>query len=86
MRGRDVLSILRRTEARNILDTAHRVKMDCGQVLRYAVATGRAEGGPERSATSGEGWADEGWHIPRSEWTDRLAIQNRRNLIITRRR
>lgn len=39
----DVLALLRRIELRNLLDTAHRVKMDCGQVLRYAVATGRAE-------------------------------------------
>ena len=43
VKATDVLAILRRIESRNLLDTAHRVKMDCGQVLRYAVATGRAE-------------------------------------------
>jgi len=32
-----------RLEGRGILDTAHRVRVECGQVLRYAVATGRAE-------------------------------------------
>ena len=39
----DVLSVLRRVEARGALDTAHRVHQNCGQVFRYAVATGRAE-------------------------------------------
>lgn len=39
----DVLAVLRRVEARGALDTAHRVHQNCGQVLRYAVATGRAE-------------------------------------------
>ena len=43
VKATDVLAILRRIESRSLLDTAHRVKMDCGQVLRYAVATGRAE-------------------------------------------
>lgn len=43
VKATDVLALLRRIESRNLLDTAHRVKMDCGQVLRYAVATGRAE-------------------------------------------
>lgn len=39
----DVLSVLRRVESRGALETAHRVRTICGQVLRYAVATGRAE-------------------------------------------
>ncbi|RII26677.1 MAG: integrase [Geobacter sp.] len=43
VKATDVLAVLRRIESRNLLDTAHRVKTDCGQVLRYAVATGRAE-------------------------------------------
>ena len=38
----DVLSCLRRIEGRGALDTAHRVHQNCGQILRYAVATGRA--------------------------------------------
>jgi integrase len=42
----DVLSCLRRTESRGALDTAHRVLQNCGQVLRYAVATGRATRDP----------------------------------------
>lgn len=39
----EVLAVLRRVEARGALDTAHRVHQNCGQVFRYAVATGRAE-------------------------------------------
>lgn len=39
----DLLAILRRIEGRGALETAHRVRTICGQVLRYAVATGRAE-------------------------------------------
>ncbi|MDP2826786.1 MAG: site-specific integrase, partial [Sulfuritalea sp.] len=35
-----------RIEGRGTLDTAHRVHQDCGQVFRYAVATGRAERDP----------------------------------------
>ncbi len=38
----DVLGILRRVDARGARDTAHRVHQHCGQVFRYAVATGRA--------------------------------------------
>ncbi len=38
----DVLSCLRRIEGRGALDTAHRVHQNCGQVIRYAVVTGRA--------------------------------------------
>lgn len=40
----DVLSVLRRIEARNAVETAHRALQNCGQVFRYAVATGRAKG------------------------------------------
>ncbi|HNY71656.1 MAG TPA: integrase arm-type DNA-binding domain-containing protein [Syntrophorhabdus sp.] len=39
----DILAILRRVESRGALETAHRIRTICGQVLRYAVATGRAE-------------------------------------------
>lgn len=40
----EVLSVLRRVEARGALETAHRERAYCGQIMRYAVATGRAEG------------------------------------------
>ena len=38
----EVLDVLRRAEARGANDTAHRLHQTCGQVFRYAVATGRA--------------------------------------------
>lgn len=38
-----VLQLLRRVESRGALESAHRIRTVIGQVLRYAVATGRAE-------------------------------------------
>ncbi len=38
-----LLSALRRVESRGALETAHRLLQNCGQIWRYAVATGRAE-------------------------------------------
>lgn len=40
---RDVLSAVQKIEARGAIDSAHRVKQICGQVFRYAVATGLAD-------------------------------------------
>lgn len=37
-----LLVVLRRIEARGAIDTAHRTHQNCGQVFRYAIATGRA--------------------------------------------
>ena len=42
----EVLTTIRRIEARGRLETAHRTLQSCGQVFRYAVATGRAERDP----------------------------------------
>ena len=42
----DLLTVLRRIEAKGALDTAHRTQQNCGQVFRYAVATGRADRDP----------------------------------------
>ena len=44
----ELLAVLRRVESRGALDTAHRIRNHCGQVFRYAVATGRAERDPSR--------------------------------------
>ncbi|MES2883212.1 MAG: integrase arm-type DNA-binding domain-containing protein [Pseudomonadota bacterium] len=41
-----LLAALRKIEARGAVETAHRVHQNCGQVFRYAVATGRAERDP----------------------------------------
>jgi len=42
----EILAVLRRVEGRGTIDTAHRVGQACGQVFRYAVATGRAQRDP----------------------------------------
>ena len=39
----EILAALRRIENRGAGDTAHRALQNCGQIFRYAVATGRAE-------------------------------------------
>lgn len=41
-----LLSVLRRIESRGALNAAHRTHQNCGQIFRYAVATGRAERDP----------------------------------------
>ena len=41
-----LLETIRRIEERGALETAHRALANCGQVFRYAVATGRAERDP----------------------------------------
>lgn len=40
---RDVLAVVQKMEAHGNLESAHRVMQICGQVFRYAVATGSAE-------------------------------------------
>jgi len=42
----ELLGVLRRIEQRGALETAHRALQNCGQVFRYAIATGRAERDP----------------------------------------
>jgi len=41
-----LLAVLRKIEAQGYIETAHRVKQICGQIFRYAIATGRAERDP----------------------------------------
>ena len=41
-----LLGALRRIESRGAVETAHRALQNCGQVFRYAVATGRADHDP----------------------------------------
>lgn len=41
-----LLQAVRRIEARGAIETAHRALQACGQVFRYAIATGRAERDP----------------------------------------
>jgi integrase len=42
----ELLTVLRRVEARGTFELAHRIRTICGQVFRYAVATGQAERDP----------------------------------------
>lgn len=42
----ELLKVLRRVEGRGATETSHRAHQNCGQVFRYAVATGRAERDP----------------------------------------
>ncbi|MEW6489347.1 MAG: integrase arm-type DNA-binding domain-containing protein [Thermodesulfobacteriota bacterium] len=42
----ELLRVVRRIESRGALETAHRALQNCGQVFRYAVATGRADRDP----------------------------------------
>ncbi len=44
----ELLKVLRRIEERGVVETAHRALENCGQVFRYAVATGRAVSNPAR--------------------------------------
>ncbi len=38
----ELLAVLRKIESKGILETAHRAQQNCGQIFRYAIATGRA--------------------------------------------
>ncbi|MFP6871627.1 MAG: integrase, partial [Nitrospinota bacterium] len=42
----ELLEVVRRIEKRGALETAHQAFGNCGQVFRYAVATGRADCDP----------------------------------------
>ncbi len=42
----ELLSALRRIEARGAIETAHRIQQTCSQVFRYAIVTGRAQRNP----------------------------------------
>jgi integrase len=39
----ELLTVLRRIENRGAIETAHRIHQICGQIFRYAIATGKAE-------------------------------------------
>ncbi|MDQ6996545.1 MAG: integrase arm-type DNA-binding domain-containing protein, partial [Mariprofundus sp.] len=44
----DVLSVIQRAESRGTIETAHRLRMLCSQIFRYAVATSRIKSDPTR--------------------------------------
>lgn len=39
----ELLKVLTRLEQRGVIETAHRARSECGQVFRYAIATGRTK-------------------------------------------
>jgi integrase len=43
IKPRDILGVIQRVEARGAIDSAHRMKQMCGQILRYGVAIGWVE-------------------------------------------
>jgi integrase len=42
----ELLEALRKVEKRGVTETARRLRQTCGQVFRYAIATGRAKADP----------------------------------------
>jgi len=44
----DILAVIRKAESRGAIETAHKLRTICGQVLRYAVATTLIESDPSR--------------------------------------
>src|SRR3546814_17300332 len=42
----DFLAAVPRAESRSAIESAHRILQNCGQVMRYAIATGRAQRNP----------------------------------------
>ena len=45
----ELLEALRKVEKRGVIETARRLRQTCGQVFRYAIATGRANADPSPS-------------------------------------
>ncbi|MEI6299868.1 MAG: integrase arm-type DNA-binding domain-containing protein [Betaproteobacteria bacterium] len=43
LKAPELLACLRKIEERGAIETAHRALQNCGQIFRYAIATGRAE-------------------------------------------
>ncbi len=43
IKPRDILGVIQRVEARGAIDSAHRIKQVCGQILRFGVAIGWVE-------------------------------------------
>jgi integrase len=68
----ELLATVRKIEQRGALDTAHRALQTCGQVFRYAIATGRAERDPSGDLRGALPPA-KGGHFPAVTEPDRVA-------------
>jgi integrase len=69
----ELLAVLRRIESRGALDTAHRTRNHCGQVFRYAVATGRADRDPSGDLQGA---------LPPVEYGNRAAVTDPKELAV----
>jgi len=69
----ELLAVLRRIESRGALDTAHRTRNHCGQVFRYAIATGRAERDPSGDLQGA---------LPPVEYGNRAALTDPKELAV----
>lgn len=49
LKAPEILAVVRKIEGRGRLETAHRALQNVGQVIRFAIATGRAESDPTQS-------------------------------------
>jgi hypothetical protein len=67
----DLLSTVNRIAARGAVESAHRVLQNCGQIFRYAVATGRAERDPSTDLRGA---------LPPVKETHRAAITDPKNV------
>ena len=71
--GPEILTIVRRIESRGALETAHRALRNCGQVFRYAVATGRVQYDPSSALRGALPPVIDG-HFAATTEPDRLAV------------
>lgn len=58
----EFLRVARRIEERGAIESAHRIMQNCGQVMRYAIATGRADRNPVADLRGALATAEGGHH------------------------
>lgn len=63
----DFLSIARRMERSGAIESGHRVIQNCGQIMRYAIASGLAKRNPVAVALALSFWAGWSWRGDRAE-------------------
>lgn len=70
----EFLKVVRRVEDRGAIESAHRILQNCGQVMRYAIATGRADRNPCADLKGALKPAPEKHHAAITEPTDLGAL------------
>lgn len=66
----EFLKAARRVEERGAIESAHRILQNCGQIMRYAIATGRAERNPVSDLKGAISPAPERHHAAMTDPTD----------------